>query len=71
MKSFKDLTNYVLNQINEESIIVAQSMGNFCCYRSVAKPQLVKGLVLIATSGGINLEPFNVQDWREAYRQAF
>lgn len=31
----------------------------------------MKGLVLIATSGGINLERFNVQDWREAYRQAF
>lgn len=29
VKSFKDLTNYVLNQINEESIIVAQSMGEF------------------------------------------
>lgn len=72
VKSFKDLTNYVLNQINEESIIVAQSMGGiFAVTAALQKPQLVKGLVLIATSGGINLEPFNVQDWREAYRQAF
>lgn len=72
VKSFKDLTNYVLNQINEESIIVAQSMGGiFAVAAALQKPQLVKGLVLIATSGGINLEPFNVQDWREAYRQAF
>ncbi|EPL4221682.1 alpha/beta fold hydrolase [Acinetobacter baumannii] len=72
VKSFKDLTNYVLNQINEESIIVAQSMGGiFAVTSALQKPQLVKGLVLIATSGGINLEPFNVQDWREAYRQAF
>ncbi|HBM7893065.1 TPA: alpha/beta fold hydrolase [Acinetobacter baumannii] len=72
VKSFKDLTNYVLNQINEESIIVAQSMGGiFAVAAALHKPQLVKGLVLIATSGGINLEPFNVQDWREAYRQAF
>ncbi len=72
VKSFKDLTNYVLNQSNEESIIVAQSMGGiFAVTAALQKPQLVKGLVLIATSGGINLEPFNVQDWREAYRQAF
>ncbi|EJB8536726.1 MAG: alpha/beta fold hydrolase [Acinetobacter baumannii] len=72
VKSFKDLTNYVLNQINEESIIVAQSMGGiFAVTAALQKPQLVKGLVLIATSGGINLKRFNVQDWREAYRQAF
>lgn len=43
VKSFKDLTKYVLNQINEESIIVAQSMGgNFCSYRSVAKTSISK-----------------------------
>lgn len=72
VKNFEDLTNYVLNQINEESIIVAQSMGGiFAVAAALQKPQLVKGLVLIATSGGINLERFNVQDWREAYRQAF
>lgn len=72
VKSFEDLKNYVVNQINEESVIVAQSMGGiFAVAAALQKPQLVKGLVLIATSGGINLERFNVQDWREAYRQAF
>ena len=72
VKNFKDLTNYVLNQINDESVIIAQSMGGiFAVAAALQKPQLVKGLVLIATSGGINLERFNVQDWREAYRQAF
>lgn len=72
VKSFEDLTNYVVDQINEESIIVAQSMGGiFAVAAALQKPQLVKGLVLIATSGGINLKRFNVQDWREAYRQAF
>lgn len=72
VKSFEDLTNYVINQIHDESVIIAQSMGGiFAVTAALQKPQLVKGLVLIATSGGINLEPFNVQDWREAYRQAF
>ncbi|MDR2250183.1 alpha/beta hydrolase [Acinetobacter sp.] len=72
IKNFEDLTNYVLNQINEESIIIAQSMGGiFAVAAALQKPQLVKGLVLIATSGGINLESFKVQDWREAYSQAF
>ncbi len=72
VKNFKDLTNYVLNQINDDSVIIAQSMGGiFAVAAALQKPQLVKGLVLIATSGGINLERFNVQDWREEYRQAF
>ncbi|WP_202743062.1 alpha/beta fold hydrolase [Acinetobacter calcoaceticus] len=72
IKNFDDLTNYVLNQINDDSVIIAQSMGGiFAVAAALKKPQLVKGLVLIATSGGINLERFNVQDWREAYRQAF
>ncbi|EPC7178642.1 alpha/beta fold hydrolase [Acinetobacter baumannii] len=72
VKSFEDLTNYVVNQIHDESVIIAQSMGGiFAVTAALQKPQLVKGLILIATSGGINLEPFNVQDWREAYRQAF
>lgn len=72
VKSFEDLTNYVVDQINEESIIVAQSMGGiFAVAAALQKPHLVKRLVLIATSGGINLKRFNVQDWREAYRQTF
>ncbi|MCG5225163.1 alpha/beta fold hydrolase [Acinetobacter pittii] len=72
VKSFEDLTNHVVDQINEESVIVAQSMGGiFAVAAALQKPQLVKGLVLIATSGGINLERFNLQDWREAYRQTF
>ena len=72
VKNFEDLTNYVLNQINDESVIIAQSMGGiFAVAAALQKPQLVKGLVLIATSGGIDLSAFNIQDWREAYRQAF
>lgn len=72
VKSFEDLTNHVVDQINEESVIIAQSMGGiFAVAAALQKPQLVKGLVLIVTSGGINLERFNVQDWREAYRQTF
>jgi len=72
VKSFEDLTNHVVDQINEESVIIAQSMGGiFAVSAALQKPQLVKGLVLIATSGGIDLERFKVQDWREAYRQAF
>lgn len=44
VKSFEDLTNYVVDQINEESIIVAQSMGGiFAVAAALQKPHLVKG----------------------------
>lgn len=37
VKSFEDLTNHVVDQINEESIIVAQSMGAFLLLRQRCK----------------------------------
>ena len=70
--SFEDLQNYVLDQIREPSIIIAQSMGGiFAVQATLQKPELVEALVLVATSGGIDLTPFNVSDWREDYQQTF
>lgn len=69
---FASLTEYVLGQIQQECIIIAQSMGGiFAVQAALQKPDLVKGLVLLATSGGINLKPFQVQDWRSAYQQQY
>ncbi len=45
--------------------------GIFAVQAALQKPEWVKGLVLVATSGGINLAPFHVTDWREDYRQIF
>jgi pimeloyl-ACP methyl ester carboxylesterase len=42
--------------------------GIFAIAATLQKKDLIKGLVLIATSGGINLERFKVQDWRQLYR---
>ena len=50
----------------------AQSMGGiFAVQAALKKSKLVQGLVLIATSGGIDLSSFNVQDWRSAYQASF
>jgi len=69
---FASLSNYVLQQIQSESILIAQSMGGiFAVQAAIARPDLVKGLVLLATSGGIDLTPFQVQDWRTAYQQQY
>ncbi|TCB77878.1 alpha/beta fold hydrolase [Acinetobacter sp. ANC 4173] len=69
---FASLSNYVLQQIQSESVLIAQSMGGiFAVQAAIARPDLVKGLVLLATSGGIDLAPFQVQDWRTAYQQQY
>ncbi len=70
--SFDDLSNYVVAQIQQPSILIVQSMGGiFAIAATLQKTDLVKGLVLMATSGGINLDPFQVQDWRQAYQQEY
>lgn len=72
VQNFADLEHYVLNQIQSSSVIIAQSMGGiFAVQAALQKPELVKGLVLVATSGGIDLSSFDVADWRRDYQQTF
>ncbi|MFV5367201.1 alpha/beta hydrolase [Acinetobacter junii] len=72
INSFDDLSDYVVAQIEQPSILIAQSMGGiFAIAAALQKTDLVKGLVLIATSGGVNLDQFQVQDWREFYQQEY
>lgn len=72
VQSFQSLQDYVLEHISEPSIVIAQSMGGiFAVQAALQKPQHVKALVLVATSGGIDLSHFNVADWRKDYQQTF
>ncbi|QIO04579.1 alpha/beta fold hydrolase [Acinetobacter shaoyimingii] len=69
---FEDLQQLVLDQIEQPSILIAQSMGGiFAVQAALHKPQHVQALVLVATSGGIDLTPYQVKDWREEYQQNF
>ena len=70
--SFDDLQDYILDQIQQPCIVIAQSMGGvFAVQAALQKPELIKALVLVASSGGIDLSPFHVQDWRNAYQSTF
>ncbi|MFW1889125.1 alpha/beta fold hydrolase [Acinetobacter johnsonii] len=72
VQNFEDLQDYVLNQIQQPSVVVAQSMGGiFAVQAALKKPEQVQALVLVATSGGIDLSSFQVADWREDYQQSF
>lgn len=72
IQNFNDLQHLVLSQIVEPSVLIAQSMGGiFAAQAALQKPELVRALVLVATSGGVDLSPFDVFDWRNAYQKAF
>lgn len=72
VQSFESLQAYVLNQIQQPSVVIAQSMGGiFAVEAALKKAEQVQALVLVATSGGIDLSPFQVKDWREDYQQSF
>lgn len=67
---FESLQDYVIGHITQPSVVVAQSMGGiFAVQAALEKPDLVQALVLVATSGGIDLSPYHVLDWRESYQE--
>lgn len=69
---FESLQAYVIDQITAPSVVIAQSMGGiFAVQAALQKPLQIRALVLVATSGGIDLSPFAAQDWREEYQQTF
>jgi len=70
VNDFLSLQSYIINQITDPSVIIAQSMGGiFAVQAALEKPTQIRGLVLVATSGGLDLRPFHAKDWREAYLQ--
>ena len=67
-----DLQEFVKEKIEDDSILIAQSMGGVLAVGLALKhPQKVKGLVLLATSGGLDLKTFHCADWRTDYRELF
>lgn len=67
-----DLQEFVKEKIEDDSILIAQSMGGVLVVGLALKhPQKVKGLVLLATSGGLDLKTFHCADWRTDYRELF
>lgn len=70
IQNFDQLCCWVVDQIQQPSIVIAQSMGGiFAIQAALQKPHLIKALVLCATSGGLALTPFQVKDWRQDYQQ--
>jgi pimeloyl-ACP methyl ester carboxylesterase len=72
VNTFDDLTRLVLARFDSPVDLVAQSMGGLVALQAaLARPDLVRRLVLVATSGGIDLSRFDVEDWRPEYRAEY
>jgi poly(3-hydroxyoctanoate) depolymerase len=72
VNGWDDLYRTVERRIDGKVALVAQSMGGVLAMRAaLSNRQSISHLVLTATSGGIDLSPFGVQDWRDGYRRTF
>lgn len=68
----EDLVMLAASHVTEPVNIVAQSMGGFVAIRlALMFPDLVKGLVLAVTSGGVPVANLGGSDWRDDYFAAF
>jgi pimeloyl-ACP methyl ester carboxylesterase len=67
-----DLVDMVLDHVREPVNIVAQSMGGLIAIRlALARPMMVKRLVLVVTSGGVPVADLGGSDWRADYFAAY
>jgi pimeloyl-ACP methyl ester carboxylesterase len=72
IRSFDDLVRLVEARIDSPVDLVAQSAGGVIAARlALARPDLVRRLVLTVTSAGIDMAGFGVTDWRPNYRKSF
>lgn len=65
---FPSLSRWVQTQITEPTVMVAQSMGGIIAVQAaLQQPDKVRGLVLVSTSGGMDISAFGAADWRRDY----
>ncbi len=67
-----DLVTLVAREITEPVNIIAQSMGGVIALKlALAFPEMVRGLVLAVTSGGVPVADLGGSNWRSNYFAAF
>ena len=69
LRSLDDLYGWMCDHLPPgASHVVAQSMGGILAARlAIEQPERVASLVLVATSGGMDLSDLRAEDWRPAY----
>jgi pimeloyl-ACP methyl ester carboxylesterase len=68
VRGLADLVTLAERAMLAPSVIVAQSMGGIVALQlALAHPARVRGLVLVATSGGLDVSALGAQDWRAEF----
>ena len=72
VRSFEDLIALAFAGLDDQSDLVAQSMGGIVAIGlALRHPHKVRRLVLVATSGGIDVAGLGGAEWREEYRAEY
>lgn len=72
VQSFDDLAQLVMQDLDAPVDLVAQSMGGLVAMKvALARPRAVRRMVLVATSGGVDVRRFQAAEWRAEYRAEF
>ena len=71
INNLEDLCQQIAVYIDKPTAILAQSMGGILAVRLAMQfPTLITHLVLSVTSGGMNMEGFDAEDWRSDFGTA-
>lgn len=72
IRSFGDLIAYAAQELDDRTDVIAHSMGGAVAIGlALRHPRTVRRLVLVATSGGIDVSAFGAADWRPGYRAEY
>lgn len=70
--SIDDMVAMVLAELREPANLIAQSMGGLVAIKAaLARPSMVKSLVLAVTSAGVPVADLGGLDWRSDYYAAY
>lgn len=68
VQGIQDLVNLVIDEIDQPSALIAQSMGGIIAIQAALRqPDLVTHLVLTVTSGGVDMSDLQTEDWRPGF----
>jgi pimeloyl-ACP methyl ester carboxylesterase len=72
VRTLDDLVGLVVAHMTEPVDLVAQSMGGVVAVLTALRyPERVRRLVLVGTSGGVDMARFDAEDWRPDYRAEY
>jgi pimeloyl-ACP methyl ester carboxylesterase len=65
VQSYDDLVRHVASAIPAPTVLIGQSMGGYIALKlALARPELVRGLVLVVAAAGVDMARHGARDWR-------